>query len=85
MYLCMGVDVCVCVSQKQQHAWEAAQRGEQGVVELCEVPDTVAVTAALNVPLISHQSLLQSLEEETTAYSAISYSQLCLSAIKPPI
>lgn len=53
---------CMCLCEpKKKHAWEVAQRGERGV-ELCEVSDTVAVTAALNVPLISHQSLLQSLE-----------------------
>lgn len=53
---------CMFPCEPKKHACEAAQSGEQGVIELCEVPDTVAVTAALNVPLISHQSLLQSLE-----------------------
>lgn len=65
----MGVHVCVGV--KKKNAWEAAQRGEQGVIELCEVPDTVAVTAALNVPLISHQSLLQSLEGDEKLLSIV--------------
>ncbi len=43
------------------YAGKAAQRKKQGVAE---VPDTGTVTTALNVPLISHQSLLHSLERD---------------------
>lgn len=51
----MDVHICL-VKKKKKRALEDAQRAEQGVIELCEVPDTVAVIAALNVPPISHQS-----------------------------
>lgn len=55
----------------KNHTWEAAQIGEQGVIGLFEVPDTMAVAAALNVPLISHQSLLRSLEGDEKLLPAV--------------
>lgn len=64
-------------SKNNQHAWEYVKKEERGEVELCEVPDTVAVTAALNAAFISHQSpLVSGGSQETTAYSAIYLSAL---------
>lgn len=77
---------CMCLSEPKEIGMllrKTAQRWEYGVIELCEVPDTLAVTASLNVVLISHQSPSVS-GEEATADSAISSSELRLRTIQPP-
>lgn len=70
MLLCLSVDICIHIrpthppKKQKQNMQEGVQRRQKAVTEPCEVLDTVAVTAALNVLLIRHQSLLQSLEDD---------------------
>lgn len=62
---------CACVCMTRKDACKAVQRRQRGVIERCEVSDTVAVAAILNVLLIRQESLLLSLEEDEKTLPAV--------------